>query len=210
MSLPASPLAFYVALLCGFALSFHFLPCIVVRFDAQEEQKRVRERAAAMSRDSASSGPTFWLDEGKGRKLALFQDRVSAVGDFLERCRRQFFNIHKARFPLNSPIEGFRGLFKFFGSMADVRSCLRAQLVAGAQLGLSFVRVRHPDVDMDALPDLSSGTLDPRGRIDLVPHYAATEQAAKRIVHRLLSKEETIRHPGAGNLYLLPVKEEPL
>ena len=72
------------------------------------------------------------------------------------------------------------------------------------------MRVHHPDVDMDALPDLSSGTLDPQGRIDLVLHYAATEQAAKRIVYMLLSEEETIWHPGTGNLHLFPVKEEPL
>ena len=131
-----------------------FLPCLVVRTDAQEEQKRVRDRAAAMSKDSAADGSTFWLDLNKGRKLALLQDRVSAVGDFLERCRRRFSNIYKAMFPLNPPVESFKDLMKKFGSMAGVRSLLRAQIIAGAQLGLSFVRVHHPNLDMDVISRL--------------------------------------------------------
>ena len=104
-----------------------------------------------MSKEATSSGPTFWLDEDKGRKLALFQDRVSAVGGFLERCRRRFANIYKAMFPLNPPVESFKDLMQKFGSMAGIRSLLRAQITAGAQLGLTFVRVRHPDLDMDVV-----------------------------------------------------------
>ena len=189
-------------------LKCFFLPYLVVRTDAQEEQKRVRDRAAAMSADSAADGSTFWLDEEKGRKLALLQDRVSTVGDFLERCRRRFSNIYKAMFPLNPPVESFRGLMNAFGSMAEVRSSLRAQLVAGVQLGLSFVLVRHPHIDMDLIPKLPFGTSDPRATIDLTLQYAATEPAARRIVHRVLDEEERLLHPVAGGLHLLPVKEE--
>ena len=142
---------------------------VVVRTDAQEEQRRVRDRASAMCRDSSADGPSFWLNEGKGRKLALLQDRVSAVGDFLERCRRCFLNIYKAIFPLNPPVESFRGLMSEFRSMEDVRSSLRAQLTAGVQLGLSFVRVHHPQMDVDVIPDLPFGTSNLIATIDLRP-----------------------------------------
>ena len=163
-----------------------------------------------MSKESASSCPTFWLDEDKGRKLALLQDRVSAVGDFLERCRHRFANIYKAMFPLNPPAESFGDLMKKFGSMAAIHSLLRAQITAGAQLGLTFVRVRHPDLDMDAVSRLPFKTQDPQESIDLQPHLSATEPAAKVIVRTILAEEESLVYPRAGNFHLLPAKEEPL
>ena len=186
-----------------------FLPCLVVRTDAQEEQKRVHDRAVAMSEDSAADGSTFWLDQNKGRKLPLLQDRVSAVGDFLEQCRRRFSNIYKAMFPLNPPVESFRGLMSAFSSMSEVCSSLRAQLVAGVQLGLSFVLARHPHLNVDVIPDLPFDTPDPRATIDLSPQYAATEHAARKIVSRMLAEEERLLYPIAGSLYLPPVKEGP-
>ena len=177
-----------------------FPPCVVVRTNAQEEQKRVHDRAVAMSEDPSAECSTFWLDQNKGRKLALLQDRVSALGDFLERCRRRFSNIYKAMFPLNPLVESFRGLMRAFGSMSEVRSSLQAQLVAGAQLGLSFVLKRHPYADIDLISELPFDSPDPRAIIDLSPQYAATDRAVRKIVARMLTKEERLVHPITGGL----------
>ena len=84
----------------------------------------MHDRAVAMSEDSTADCFAFWLDQNKGHKLAFLQDRVSAVGDFLEWCRRRFSNIYKAMFPLNPPVESFRCLMHAFGSMSEVCSSL--------------------------------------------------------------------------------------
>ena len=81
--------------------------------------------------------------------------------------------------------------------------------MAGAQLGLSFVLKRHPYVDMDLISDLPFDSPDPRATIDLSPQYAATDRAVRKIVARMLTKEERLVHPITGGLYLSPVKEGP-
>ena len=75
-------------------------------------------------------------------------------------------------------------------------------------MGLSFVLVQHPHIDMDLILELPFGTSDPRDTMDLSLQYAATEPAARRIVHRVLDEEEKFLYPVAGGLHLRPVKEE--
>ena len=77
-----------------------------------------------------------------------------------------------------------------FGNGQAIYSFVRQHLICGANVALSFVRVRYPRVDMEAVGTLSE---TPSGRTDMGPHYAACIGAAKRIADQIIEQSDRER-----------------
>ena len=126
----------------------------------------------------------------RARALALLQDRVGKVTTYLESCRAAFALIHRVMFPLNAQPVGLPALMERFGNGRAIYSFVRQHLICGANVALSFVRVRYPRVDMEAvgtLPETSSG------RTNMEPHYAACTGASRKIADQIIEQSDRER-----------------
>ena len=109
---------------------------------------------------------------------------------YLESYRAAFALIHRVMFPLNAQPVGLPALMERFGNGQAIYSFVRQHLICGANVALSFVRVRYPRVDMEVvgtLPETSSG------RTIMEPHYAACKGAAKKIVDQIIEQSDRDR-----------------
>jgi len=130
---------------------------------------------------------SFWESMDRARSLALLQDRVAQVTTYLESCRAAFALIHRVMFPLNAQPVGLPALMERFRNGQAIYGFVRQHLMCGANVALSFVRVRYPSVDMEAvgtLPETASG------HTMMEPHYAACKGAAKKIVRQIIEQSE--------------------
>jgi hypothetical protein len=83
--------------------------------------------------------------------LSLLQDRVAQAGVLAEFCRSTLAVIHKVMFPLNDQPGGLPSLLERFENGEAMYHFVHQHLLCGAQVALSFVRDRHPEVDMEAV-----------------------------------------------------------
>ena len=119
--------------------------------DPLAESKRVTSRLNALAELLTRAGATFWCDREKGHVLALLQDRVGQVGDFVERCRRALTLVHDALFPLNPLPQGLHNLLRHFRKVLRIHQFVRDQLIGGARVALAWVRVHHPRVNLQKI-----------------------------------------------------------
>jgi hypothetical protein len=153
-----------------------------------EEGRRVIATLKAAA-EHAEKG-SFWESMDNARALALLQDRVGQVTTYLESCRAAFALIHRVMFPLNAQPVGLPALMERFRNGQAIYSFVRQHLICGANVAMSFVRVRYPHIDMEAV-----GTLPetPSGRTDMGPHYAACIGAAKKIAEQIIEQSDRER-----------------
>ena len=133
---------------------------------------------------------SFWESMDRARALALLQDRVGQVTTYLESCRAAFALVHRVMFPLNAQPVGLPALMERFRNGHAIYSFVRQHLMCGANVALSFVRVRYPNIDMGLV-----GTLPetPSGHTDMESHYAACKGASKKIVRQIIEQSERDR-----------------
>ncbi|PNT67545.1 hypothetical protein BRADI_3g28834v3 [Brachypodium distachyon] len=104
------------------------------------EIERVKNRLDAIAR-SDSMTLAFWSNLDKGYTIALLQDRVARAVVCLKSCSHCLTEVHHNLFPeLPVPMD-LKGLIERFCEGAVVT---HKQLVEGAVLPLSFVRLRYP------------------------------------------------------------------
>jgi hypothetical protein len=151
-----------------------------------------RLRAAAGHADPAAD--VLWSDSNKGDVLALLQDRVAQAGKFLESCRAALALVHQVIFPLNRQPQGLGDLMRRFENGTAVYGFVKKHLFCGAQVALSFVRVRYPEVDMGVV-----GTLPetPSGMTLMTPHYDACRDAARSITETIITESDREREEKA-------------
>ena len=134
---------------------------------------------------------SFWSDPLKRRAVALLQVRSQQIEDLVEGCRRTLAQLYDAMFPLNEVLVGIGPLLKKFGQGQEVVNSVRAQIAAGAELALAFVRSRYPDVDFAAVAD---GPLAEGRKVALMEcHYEAVKVPADKIVDLLIQRSEECR-----------------
>ena len=87
----------------------------------------------------ASSGAAndFWTDNKRSHTLALLQDRVSEVDEFVECCRSALALTYNAMFPRNPQPQGLGALMQKFMNGEAIHKFVRVQLVGGAKVALS-------------------------------------------------------------------------
>ena len=93
-------------------------------------------------------------------------------------------------FPLNAQPVGLPALMERFGDGQAIYSFVRQHLICGANVALSFVRVRYPFVDMEAVGTLPETSL---GYTIMEPHYAACRGASMRIVEQIIEQSDRER-----------------
>jgi hypothetical protein len=100
--------------------------------------------------------------------------------------------IHKVMFPLNDQPDGLPSLLERFKKGEATYRFVRQHLHCGAQVVLSFIRVHHPEVDMEVV-----GTLPPTrgGRTDMSVHYAVCHRATKAIAEQIITESDKERAP---------------
>ena len=90
----------------------------------------------------------FWKDKSRTSVIALFKDRVEQVHSFFWTCRDKLAMVYRTMFPLNPQPNTLPQLFGKFKNAAEVRNLVRSQMVAGAEIALSFVYDADPTLDL--------------------------------------------------------------
>ena len=119
----------------------------VVTVDEAAESSRVNARVEALS-DLARPHQTFWKDKSRTSVLVQFQDRVEQVHSFFWACRDKLSMVFRTMFPLNPQPNTLSQLFEKFKNLTEVRTLVRSQLVAGAEIALAFVHDADPSLDL--------------------------------------------------------------
>ena len=154
-----------------------------MRVDALEENRRVDARLKAI--DAPSSSTRDFI-------LSLLHDRVTQVQSFAERCREGLAMVQRTLFPLNPAPSTLGGLLDWYRNPREVRKYVREQLVNGAIVALSFVRIHCPRLDIAkicrGLP-LRDGE-DPRSNMQW--HYDAVRRPAENVIRQLEWEEDQV------------------
>jgi hypothetical protein len=134
----------------------------------------------AMSNNPPPGSSNFWQNRTRAFSLAMLQERVRLVPEFVVSCRGVLESVYRALFPLNEQPRGLWALLAKFGSAGAIRSFVHEQLVAGATVALACTRARYPDLDF---VNIGNGApRDSEGNPEcLIPHYHAIGDAAKSI-----------------------------
>ena len=94
-------------------------------------------------------------------------------------------------FPLNPVIVDIGSLLEKFGHEQEVMNSVRAQIAAGAEVALAFVRSRYPAVDFAAV---ATGPLSEGRKVAIMEgHYEAVKAPADKIADLLLQRSEECR-----------------
>ena len=118
--------------------------------DEAAESSWVNARVEALS-DLAQPHQVFWKDRSRTSVLVRFQDRVEQVHSFFWTCRDKLAMVYRTMFPLNPQPSTLPQLFEKFKDSAEVRVLVRNQLIAGAEVALSFVHDAYPTLDLNLI-----------------------------------------------------------
>ena len=165
---------------------------VVAQLDEEEEGKRVAHLVEVLVKLSQMSDEvSFWSDPLKREAVALLQVRAQQIEDLVEGCRSTLARLYDAMFPLNEVLVGLGPLLKKFGQGQEVMNSVRAQIAAGAEVALAFVRSRYPHVDFAAVAD---GPTAEGRRVTLMQrHYDAVKVPADKIAEMLIKRSEECR-----------------
>ena len=171
--------------------------CVGTRIDPCEEPQLVRNRLNTLCDVASWAAPSFWSDRPKGYVLALLQDRVEQVSEFIECCRSALAMVHDALFPLNPASQGLAPLMRKFCRGEAIYDFVREQLIAGAKPALAFVHVHHPGIDLKVvgrgLPPAPGG-----GDVKMEAHYEAVAEPAGNIIRLVEDETDTILRRQGG------------
>ena len=128
---------------------------------------------------------SFWADRSRGVALAVLQDRLSQVHSLVGMFQSTLERIYKTLFLLdNAPTGLFPLLNAFRHGTRGVEKFVRDQLVAGAVAALAFVRVCHPDIDLEEVSTRLPTTRED-ARVLMAEHYAAAAWPARKIIRKV-------------------------
>ena len=131
---------------------------------------------------------TLWSDPEAVTRL---QDHIRQVEDLVERCRGALALLHDSMFPLNPLPVGLAALLEKFNYGKDIKGFVHAQIVAGAELALAFVRSHHPNVNFVAV---AKGPPPGRRKVTFMQgHYEAVGRLAHAIADLLIKESEIIK-----------------
>ena len=114
--------------------------------------------------------------------------RAQQIEDLVERCRNTLARLYDAMFPLNPVVVDIGSLLEKFGHGQEVTNSVRAQIAAGAEVALAFVRSRYPAVDFAAV---ATGPLSEGRKVAIMEsHYKTVKVPADKIADLLLQRSE--------------------
>ena len=141
------PMIFVFKFFVGIDLMTRSLCAAVVNIDEAAETRRVHARVEALS-ELAQPHQVFWKDKSRARALVQFRDRVEQVHSFFGTCRDKLAMIYQTMFPLNPQPNSLPQLMEKFNDPIVVRTLVRSQLIAGAEVALAFLHDAYPTLDL--------------------------------------------------------------
>ena len=148
-----------------------------------EEKRRIDDRLNSLQSFASSSAGSFWSNRDKGLTVVLFQERIEQAKGLLIRCRDCLDYLHNALFPLNPCPSGLVKLMNKFKDGTRILKFIHREMVSGAWAALSWVKVHHPQVDLnltaEGLPENDQGEWDMR------PFYDAAFEPARKIIRQV-------------------------
>lgn len=134
---------------------------------------------------------TLWSDPAKREAITLLQDRIRQVEDLVERCRGALALLHDVMFPLNPLPVGLVALLESFRYGKDISGFVRAQIVAGAELALAFVRSHYKKTDF---AKVATGPPVGKRQVTMMQtHYDAVGDAANKIADLLIKRSDEMK-----------------
>lgn len=97
--------------------------------------------------------PSFRSEQAKAYVLAILQDRVSQVGQFVESFQSALALVYRTMFPLNPQPQRLEDLMKKFSGVNRIKGLIREQLIGGAKVALAFVKAHYPRINLDVIGD---------------------------------------------------------
>ena len=116
-----------------------------------------------------------------------FQDRVEQVHSFFWTCRDKLAMVYRTMFPLNPQPNTLPQLFEKFKNPDEVRTLVRNQLIAGAEIALAFVHDADPTLDLTLVVT--------RDGVNAAAAQRYVTDAAAIAVQRLEEGERAELHP---------------
>ena len=156
-----------------------------VNSDRKAKQSRVDERVEKEAAGDSPEARTFWSNKSKGSVLARMLDRTWRAALLLEGCRRTLLQINKVYFPHNEQPTGLAALLEMFREGRALKEVVLAQLVAGANAALAYIRMYRPHLPLHKVLDGLPGEDD----------YADTLAAARQMIQQVLSHSEHLVGP---------------
>jgi hypothetical protein len=156
------------------------LPLIVIALNLSKENQCVHECVNSLTH-LASFDEVFWKDHSKAATVAKFQDRVHQVHRFFDECYTCLRVIWKIMFPLNKTPSTLLALFSEFGNVKKIKSLIRTQLIAGAEIAFALVLSKHPSANLMAIAnaDGNVGLLYSKARVPAVIAIERLEGSSK-------------------------------
>ena len=146
-----------------------------VNSDWKAKQSRVDERVEKEAAGDSLEARTFWSNKSKGSVLAKMLDRTWRAALLLEGCRKTLLQINKVYFPHNEQPNGLAALLERFREGKALKEIVHAQLVAGANVALAYVRMHRPHLPLNKVLDGLPGADD----------YADTLAAARQMIQHV-------------------------
>jgi hypothetical protein len=98
---------------------------------------------------------------------------MQQVHRFFDKCQAGLKMIWKTMFPLNPTPPTLLALMSNFRNAARVRTLVRSQLLAGAEIAFAFVLAQHPSLDLELVA---------RADADVNPYLPVVRHPASIIV----------------------------
>ncbi|KAM0844478.1 hypothetical protein ACQ4PT_057038 [Festuca glaucescens] len=164
----------------------------------EQELKSVKEclDVCKLKANRAIEGEKFLLEEIKelNEQLRCIQDnpqdegkrvrdRLDSLYDAASHTAHSFWSDRNNGYAL----EGIAALMRKFFSVRAIKDCIRQQLIGGARVALGFVRVHHPQINLEVIG--SGLPPSPDDRVQMEEHYVDALGPTENIV-RLVEAEE--------------------
>jgi len=156
-----------------------------VNSDLTAEQLRVDERVEKEAAGDSPEARQFWSNKSRGSILARMLDRTWRAAVLLEGCRKTLWQINKVYFPHNEQPNGLTALLERFREGGALKEVVHAQLVAGANVALAYVRMHRPNLPLHKVLDGLPGEGD----------YADTLAAARQMIQQVQKFSEHLVGP---------------
>jgi hypothetical protein len=164
-----------------FVLQFFILLYIGAFVDAAAEEQRVNARVETLLRLAKTHDVNFWANEGRTRRIVQFQDRATQTREFLDFCNNTLGMVYNAMFPRNPQPGNLTQLMVKFKDVRNIHNFVKAQMVAGPNFALIWLRIYHLEMDLD---EVMQGVLlkSSKKRIKLDRHITVVSDVAEKMI----------------------------
>jgi hypothetical protein len=149
--------------------------------DTVAKEQRVNLRVDSLTRLAKENNIDFWANEMRCRRIVQFQDRATQTREFLDFCNNTLGMVYNAMFPRNPQPGNLTQLMVKFKDVRNIHNFVKAQMVAGANFALIWLRIYHLEMDLD---EVMQGVLlkSSKKRIKLDRHITVVSDVAEKMI----------------------------